>query len=71
MATRRRAVWSDLRKGVVMITIGLAFSAYSLFNDQEANWIGLVLLFLGSGYLVLWWLEDRNLAKRDAGSGAS
>ncbi|HXX86320.1 MAG TPA: hypothetical protein VEN29_20370 [Casimicrobiaceae bacterium] len=71
VANRRRAVWSDLRKGVVMITIGLAFSAYSLFNDQEANWIGLVLLFLGIGYLVLWWLEDRRLAQRDTGNGAS
>ena len=71
VATRRRAVWSDLRKGVVMITIGLAFSAYSLFNDQEANWIGLVLLFLGVGYIALWWLEDRNLARRDAGSGTN
>ena len=69
VATRRRAVWSDLRKGVVMITIGLAFSAYSLFNDQEANWVGLVLLFLGIGYLFLWWLEDRHLARRDADSG--
>jgi len=70
VAARRRAAWSDLRKGVVMITIGLAFSAYSLFNDQEANWIGLVLLFLGMGYLALWWLEGRRVAERDAG-GAS
>ena len=71
VATRRRAVWSDLRKAVVMITIGLAFSAYSLFNDREANWIGLVLLFLGMGYLALWWLEDRQLTRRDAGTEAS
>jgi len=69
VATRRRAVWSDLRKGVVMITIGLAFSAYSLLNDREPNWIGLVLLFLGVGYLALWWLEERRLAQRDAGGG--
>ena len=70
VATRRRAVWSDLRKGIVMITVGLAFCAYSLFNDAAANWIGLVLLFLGIGYVILWWLEDRHLAQRNANSGA-
>jgi len=71
VATRRRAVWSDLRKGVVMITIGLAFCFYSLFNDAAANWIGLVLLFLGVGYVVLWRLEDRHLAQRNTGTEAS
>jgi len=70
VATRRRAVWSDLRKGIVMITVGLAFCAYSLFNDAAANWIGLVLLFLGIGYVILWWLEERHLAQRNANSGA-
>ena len=71
VATRRRAVWSDLRKGVVMITIGLALCLYSLVDEGGANWIGLVLLFLGIGYIVLWWLEDRRLAERNSGSGAS
>ena len=54
-----------------MITIGLAFCFYSLFNDAAANWIGLVLLFLGVGYVVLWRLEDRHLAQRNTGTEAS
>ncbi|MGH8713352.1 MAG: hypothetical protein ACREYB_05015 [Casimicrobiaceae bacterium] len=67
VASRRRAVWSDLRKGVLMIAIGLALSFYSMTDSGEPNWIGLVLLFVGAGYLALWWLEDRHLERRAAG----
>ena len=33
----------------------------------EANWLGLVLLFVGAGYIALWWLEDRHLERRVSG----
>jgi len=59
---RNRAVWSDLRRGVILGAIGLAFCAYSMFDDQTPNWIGLILLFLGLGYTLLWFFEDRQLA---------
>ena len=58
-AIRKQAAWSDLRKGVVMGAIGLGVTLYSLFEDRSANGIGLVLLFLGIGYVVLWWFEER------------
>ena len=66
---RRRAAWSDLRKGVILISIGLAFTFYSMLDDGSPNWIGLILLFLGIGYSVLWFFEDRHAspAPRDAG----
>jgi hypothetical protein len=60
---QHRAAASDLRKGVIMIAVGLAFVFYSMINDASANWIGLVLLFLGVGYCVLWVLEDRSAAQ--------
>jgi hypothetical protein len=63
--SRRRAVWSDLRKGVILTAIGLAFVFYSMINSSEANWVGLVLLFLGVGYILLWWFEDRHLQRRE------
>jgi hypothetical protein len=63
--SRRRAVWSDLRKGVILTAIGLAFLFYSMINSGEANWVGLVLLFLGVGYILLWWFEDRHLQRRE------
>jgi Domain of unknown function (DUF6249) len=66
---RRRAVWSDLRKGVILTAIGLAFVFYWLVNSASASWVGLVLMFLGIAYLILWWLEDRHLQRREPGVG--
>ena len=59
---RRRAAWSDLRKGVLMGGGGLALTLYSLLADREPNAIGLILLFVGIGFVVLWWFEQRQLA---------
>ena len=63
---RRRAVWSDLRKGVMLTAIGLSFIFYSMLDSGSANWLGLVLLFLGIGYMLLWWFEDRHLQSRES-----
>jgi len=67
VVARRRAVWSDLRKGVILTAIGLSFVFYSIFDSGSANWLGLVLLFLGIGYMLLWWFEDRHLQSRESG----
>jgi hypothetical protein len=64
VASRRRAVWSDLRKGVLLAAVGLALVLYSITEAGEPNWLGLVLLFVGVGYVALWWLEDRHLERR-------
>jgi hypothetical protein len=57
---QRRAAWSDLRKGVLMVGLGIGLSMYSLLSDREANGLGLVLLFVGIGFVVLWWFEQRH-----------
>ena len=57
---------SDLRKGVILIAVGLSFAFYSMLDDGTPNWVGLILLFLGVGYCVLWFLEDRTPAPRRA-----
>ncbi len=67
VATRRRAVWSDLRKGILLAAVGLALVLYSITENGEPNWLGLVLLFVGAGYVALWWLEDRHLERRVTG----
>ena len=59
---RRRAAWSDLRKGVFTGGVGVALTLYSLFDDHTPNGLGLVLIFVGAGFLVLWWFEERQLA---------
>jgi len=66
---RRRAVWSDLRKGVILTAIGLAFVFYWMVDSGSASWLGLVLMFLGIGYILLWWFEERHLQSRETGAG--
>jgi hypothetical protein len=66
---RKRAAWSDLRKGVMFIAVGLGFIFYSLLADGEPNWLGLTCLFVGIGFCILWYFEERQTtpARRDAG----
>lgn len=61
---QRRTAWSDLRKGVILTAVGLGLSAFSMFDDGTPNSVGLVLLFLGLGYCVLWFFEDRASERR-------
>ncbi len=59
----KRAAWSDLRKGIVMGTIGLALAVHGVIDDGQPGWLGLVLLFVGLGYIALWYFEDRQTAE--------
>ena len=68
VVSRRRAVWSDLRKGVILSAIGLAFIFYWMVEHGSASWVGLVLMFLGVGYILLWWFEDRHLKRQETGA---
>jgi uncharacterized protein DUF6249 len=61
---QRRAAWSDLRKGVILGGIGLGLTSFSMLDDGSPNSVGLVFLFVGIGYIVLWWFEDRQFAPR-------
>ncbi len=66
---RRRAAWSDLRKGVILAGFGLGLTFFSMLDDGTPNSVGLVLLFVGIGYLVLWWFEERQLAPAGKAAG--
>jgi Domain of unknown function (DUF6249) len=69
---RKRAAWSDLRKGVLMLGAGLGLTFWSMLDDGSANSVGLVLLFVGIGFIVLWYFEERELTPpRDRGPGPS
>jgi hypothetical protein len=58
-ALRSRAAWSDLRKGVLLGAVGFAWTIWSIFDDGAPNWLGLVLLFVGVGYVALAYFENR------------
>jgi hypothetical protein len=63
-ALQKRNAWSDLRKGVFLAAIGFALQAASVLDDGTPNGFGIVLLFVGIGYLVLWFLEERHSERR-------
>lgn len=67
-ALRRRAASSDLRKGVLLMAVGFGLVAYSMFEDGTPNGLGLVLLFVGIGFCVLWFFEERDPAQRSGSS---
>lgn len=60
-SVREKAAWSDLRKGVIVGAVGLGFTFYSMLDDGSPNFVGLVLLFVGLAYIVLWYFEDRQM----------
>ena len=66
----KRTAWSDLRKGVLLGTVGLAFVFHSMIEEGTAGWFGLTLLFVGIGYVVLWYFEDRQAAAFKAGQAS-
>jgi hypothetical protein len=70
VATRRQVIWSDLRKGILLSAFGLSVTMYSIIESRSANWLGLMLLFVGIGYIVLWWFEDRHIAQRNSSGGS-
>ena len=66
VAMRKLVVWSDLRKGVILSAIGLGFLFYAVTANGEPSWVGMILLFVGAGYIALWWLEGRHLEQARA-----
>ncbi len=70
-AIRAGSVWSDLRRGIMLVAVGFALQTCSMLSDGETNGLGLVLFFLGVGYIVLWYFEDRRVADAAPGSAST
>lgn len=54
--------FSDLRRGVVLIALGLGLALF-MFQMEKPWGLGLIPLFMGVGYLIVWKLETGRQAK--------
>ena len=70
-ALTKRTAWSDLRKGVLLGTVGFALVFHSMIDEGTAGWFGLTLLFVGIGYVVLWYFEERQAVAFNAGRASA
>jgi hypothetical protein len=68
-ALQRQTVWSDLRKGIILSGVGLGLTFFSMMDDGTPNSVGLIFLFVGLGYCLLWYLEDRTRTPQREPSG--
>jgi hypothetical protein len=68
-ALQRQTVWSDLRKGIILSGVGLGLTFFSMMDDGTPNSVGLIFLFVGLGYCLLWYLEDRTRTPQRGPSG--
>ncbi len=39
-----------------------------MVESGSASWVGLVLMFLGIGFILLWWFEDQHLKRHETGT---
>lgn len=56
---------NDMRRGVILIAIGIGISVFFLSNHQSAWPLGLIPTLMGVGYLIVWKAESsqRNNSK--------
>ena len=50
---------SDLRRGIILIAVGLGIVVFFLAQKDEAWGIGAIPLLIGAGYLIAWKLEQK------------
>jgi hypothetical protein len=62
---RKDLGWSDLRKGVMWIWFGIALMIFlaNSFHGGAAS-VGLVPMFIGVAYLLLWFMDRRKQASK-------
>lgn len=51
---------SDLRRGVILIALGLGIVVFFLGQKDNAWGLGFIPLLIGVGYLITWKMEQRN-----------
>ena len=54
-----------------MFAVGLGLMFWSMLDDGSPNGFGLVLMFVGIGYIVLWRFEERQITPPRGGGPAT
>lgn len=66
LQSRRARTPSDyLRRGIVLLLIGMAVTTALYFQNRDHSLWGLVPTAIGIAYLLIYWLEERKQAKLD------
>jgi hypothetical protein len=59
-AVRKNLGWSDFRKGILWIWVGIASTILlNIIFHGPAGSVGLVPIFIGGAYLLLWFMDRR------------
>ncbi|MDP9290839.1 MAG: DUF6249 domain-containing protein [Verrucomicrobiota bacterium] len=61
---RQKTPRSDLRRGIVLIGVGIGVSVFFALLHTSAWGLGLIPLCIGIGYIVVWKLEARDSIPR-------
>jgi hypothetical protein len=56
--------FSDLRRGVVLVALGAGLALFMVQSDGPWS-LGLIPIFMGAGYLVVWKLETGKVTNRN------
>lgn len=61
---RTKAPRSDLRRGIVLIGVGIGLSVFLALVHTSAWGLGLIPLCIGIGYVIVWKLETKDIVQR-------
>jgi len=56
--------WSAVRTGIILVTFGIGiFLTFLLIDEKEASFLGIIPIFLGLGFLLIGWVENKKKNK--------
>jgi predicted PurR-regulated permease PerM len=56
--------WSSVRTGIILLTLGIGiFLTFLLIDQKEASFLGIIPIFLGLGFLLIGWIENKKKNK--------
>ena len=58
--------WSAIRTGIILLTLGIGiFITFLLIDEKETSFLGIIPIFLGLGFLLIGWIENKKKNKTE------